>query len=389
MSWRPPPVDPCLRELPREFHGGPAGVADEGRIPVTLDLSTNVNPFLPDPEVVGAACAAELGRYPDPDAVAARRSLSRFWAVPRARIVLAPGAADLIYRAARCFVRSGDHVVVAGPTFGEYGRAVRLAGGYVVEVRGEPPRLALPLREVLDEVRCLRPPLLFVCSPNNPTGEALAPETSAELVEGLPTGTLLVLDESYRSFSEGWLAPPHFPGSERVLHLRSFTKDLALPGLRIAAAVGEPLLLEALVRAAPPWPLSSPAQTALEAALRPGPLARLEESLAGVARLRRVLGRELRKRQWRPLPSRTGFLLAEVDDAGGVCRALDERGVRLRHAKSFGLPGHLRVSVPHPGDLARFLDSVDSFAPFEGAAALGAPDRAAGQRNLLRSRASR
>lgn len=359
MSWSPPEPDPRLGEVETEVHGGP-GQEPRGRYPpVRADLSTNVNPWLPDDALWSAVSATGPGTYPDPESRAARTRLAETWTIGADRILLGAGGSELIYRIARCWVRPGDRVVVCGPTFGEYRRAALLQGGRVCEVRAGDTDLSLPLERFAREVRATRPPLAFLCTPNNPTGEALADDAVEGLARRMPSGTLLVVDESYRSFAKGRLAPPHLPESDRVLHLRSFTKDLGVPGLRIGAAIGAPRILDSLARAAPPWPVSSVAQAALTASLDTGALARLERTLARIRARREELAAALAGRGWQPLPSVTSFVLSAVPAAADTTRALRVRGVRVRHAASFGLPGHIRVAVRPRSEEERLLTALD------------------------------
>ena len=369
MNWRPPRPDPRLAGAPPEFHGGPGYEEDVEYPPVIADLSTNVNPYLPDEAVRGAVAGARLDAYPDPTSSKARARVAGVWGLHAERILLAPGASELIYRIARCWIRPGDPAVVCGPTFGEYRRAVAVQGGEVHEVRGRAPDFGLPLERFSDRVSRLRPPVAFLCTPNNPTGEALSDGRVARLADRMPAGTLLVIDESYRSFAAGRLAPPYLPDDDRVLHLRSFTKDLGVPGLRLAAAVAAPGILHPLALAAPPWSVSSVAQAALRAALAPRALVRLEDSLTRIAERRRDLSAALARRGWRPVPSATGFVLAAVPDAAATAHALRLRGVRVRHATSFGLPGHIRVSVRRCAEEERFLAALEEIAAPEEIAA--------------------
>ena len=362
MSWSPPLPDPHLAEVEPEFHGGP-GYEGAGRHPpVTADLSTNVNPYLPDEAVLDAVARAPLGAYPDPASRGVRALLAETWNTRAERILLGPGGSGLIYGIARCWVRPGDPVVVCGPTFGEYDRAARLHGGRVHEVRGAGPDFRLPMEGFARRIGATRPRLAFLCTPNNPTGEVLSDETVRALAGRMPSGTLLVLDESYRSFAAGRLAPPHRPAEDRVLHLRSFTKDLGVPGLRIAAAIAAPSILRPIEQAAPPWRVSSVAQAALTAALATDGLARLESTLARVRVRRERLAAALSRRGWRPRPSATSFLLSAVPSAAATTEALRLRGVRVRHAASFGLPGHIRVSVRPRAEEDRFLAALDALS---------------------------
>ncbi len=386
-GWHPPPPAPGAGVLPPlDPHGG-TRPGEEGTV---LDLSTNVVPFPPDEEVVAAVRGAPLERYPDPEARGARQALGAHWGVDPARLLLAPGGSELLHRVALAFLRPGDRVLVLGSTFGEYARAARLRGAEVVHLgRGRdhlpaPAEAEAAVRGGVDRRDAGRvgaggPPfrLVFLCTPNNPTGDAWSQAEVRGLAEAIPPGALLVLDESYASFPARGLVPPHLPGWGPVLHLRSLTKDLALPGLRIAAAEGDPRVLDTLHAVAPPWPVSTPALAAVEAALRPGPLARLAERLAETARRREALARALEARGWAPRPSCTGFLLLPVPagtTGAEVARRLEAAGVRVRDATSFGLPGHIRVGVGSAAEHARFLEALDAV----GLGAAPAPAPAAG-----------
>jgi histidinol-phosphate/aromatic aminotransferase/cobyric acid decarboxylase-like protein/broad specificity phosphatase PhoE len=387
-AWHPPAPALGRNGLPPlDPHGGPRAGEGLGAAPSTpLDFSTNIVPFPPDPEVLEAARSAPLDRYPDPVALAGRKALARHWECDPERLLLAPGGSELLHRVAHAFLRPGDRVLVLGSTFGEYARAAGIRGARVEHLgRGVDQLPASSEAEARVAAAAgergsgpLR--LVFLCSPNNPTGDAWSEAEVRGLAAHIPPGCLLVLDESYASFPARGLVPPHLPGHDPVLHIRSLTKDLALPGLRVAVAEGDPRVLEILTAVAPPWPISTPALAAVEAAVRPGPLARLTLRLAETARLRASLARELERRGWSPRPSCTGFLLVPIPPglvapAARVARRLEELGVRVRDATSFGLPGHLRIGTRTAADNARLLEALEMLGRPGGADAL-APDRA-------------
>lgn len=373
-SWSPPPpaLESGLPEL--DPHGGPrhgedpaGGQGPEGG-PRLLDFSTNVLPFPPDPGLLEAFRDAPLHTYPDPASRRAREAMARHWAMDPERIALAPGGGELIHRTAATFVAPGQGLLIVGSTFGEYRRAGLLRGALVREVGRGRARLPDP-DAVVEVVRGwdtrrwgpLR--LVFLCSPNNPTGDGWPDGAISTVADALPTGSLLVLDESYRSFATGDLSPPHRPIDDRILHIRSLTKDLALPGLRVAVAAGSPEVLELLERAAPPWAVSAPAQRVVEAAVRPGPLERLGRRLEELRRLRVELARGLEDAGWSPRPSTTGFILSRVPDATAVIRSLEARGIRVRDAASFGLPGWVRVGSRTGPENGRLLEALNALAP--------------------------
>ncbi|TVR64292.1 MAG: histidinol-phosphate aminotransferase family protein [Gemmatimonadales bacterium] len=420
--WLPP--DPAFPgELPpMDPHGGtrpgdllPVGGGDGSgpRVhqehsrhrPRLVDLSSNVLPFPPDPQVLSAVRAAPLEHYPDPDAVEARRALAHHWDIHEGRILLAPGASELIHRIALAYLAPGDSVLIVGSTFGEYRRASLLRGAGVMEVgRGHPH---LPsVEEVVDYLRkgqstdtSIR--LVFLCTPNNPTGDAWSETEVETLAASLPSRALLVLDESYRSISSGGLVPPHAPENPRILHLRSLTKDLCLPGLRVAVAIGPPPVLQLLHRIAPPWLVSTPAQAAVVAAVRPAVRRRLGDRVRRTWEAREQMARALRTRGFRVESSVVSYLLwtpwpqgnsgngrssrrRTASETGNTTppdhpsaahesitrphlatqwvQELESRDVRVRDASSFGLPGWLRVGVGTPPENERFLEVLDRIA---------------------------
>lgn len=358
-----------VAEAPRPVHGGPVG-GEEGT-GARLDFSHNVNAWGPAPSVAAAARAAGVADYPDPDALAPRRAAAERWGVAAERVRFAAGATELIHRVCRTFLRPGDPVLVPGPTFGEYARAAALAGGTVFRPWGSPPEHRLALGGTLPRgstggggpVRKLRsgpPRLMFVCAPNSPTGEEPHRDRLESLVESLPDDSLLVLDESFRSFSAGTFTRPAFPENARVLHVRSLTKDFALAGLRAGLAFGDPEVLDAMDRAAVPWSGSAPAQAAAAAAMNDDAIGALERSVARLARDRSRLADRLRGAGWEPLPSSTNFLLCRVGDGEGIAAALLEEGIRVRECGSFGLPDHVRVAVRTPDENDALVRAVEA-----------------------------
>lgn len=344
--------------MPYEEHGGTRAGGREEEQDV-LDLSSNINPYGPLPNVLAAARETPLDTYPDPVATAARQALAARWAVPIERLALSPGAAAGIHRCINAFVSVGDSVVIAGPTFGEYRRATAAAGGVVVEPSAAVGSPALGVDALVGAIALRKPALVFVCSPNNPTGRAVTDAELDAVLTVLPSGALLVLDESYRSFAEGHLATPHRPEDPRIVHIRSFTKDLALPGLRVAALCADPRVVDALQRSAPPWAVSAPAQAALRAALEPESLEALNRQLARVQTRREQLSRALQSAGWRPLPNqRASFVTSWAPDAKHTATTLEsDWGIRVRYCASFGLPEHIRVGVPAEDSAAE--DPID------------------------------
>ncbi|CAN5848444.1 hypothetical protein BH20GEM3_BH20GEM3_04110 [soil metagenome] len=224
--------------------------------PVRLDFSTTLNAWGPAPVVLHALRAARPDVYPDPEALAPRQAASARWGRPVEEITFWAGATELIHAVCFAFLRSIDTVLVPGPTFGEYARAAALCGARVLQGTATPPAYALEIPAISAAVIQHRPRLAFLCSPNNPTGQSFGRDELRGLADACAAaGSLLVLDQSFDAFTAQPLGVPALPDHPAVLHLRSFTQDHALAGVRAAFAVGAAPVVAGLARARPPGPL--------------------------------------------------------------------------------------------------------------------------------------
>ncbi|MDQ7030586.1 MAG: aminotransferase class I/II-fold pyridoxal phosphate-dependent enzyme [Ardenticatenia bacterium] len=172
-----PFVRPHVRAIPPAVHGALnyAELRDWGRHPEDiLDFSANINPYGPPPGVKAACAATDVAHYPDPDALRLRGALADHHGVNPAHIVVANGAAELIWLVALAFIRPGDRVLVCAPTYGDYARAVHLMGGHSRDMlgTGEAPLRPPPGRRGTDAGRTQPPPLLSLHAqqPHRPRG---------------------------------------------------------------------------------------------------------------------------------------------------------------------------------------------------------------------------
>jgi L-threonine-O-3-phosphate decarboxylase len=318
-----------------------------------VDFSTNTNPLGPSPAVLEAVRTAVWTHYPDDGATALRRAIAAREGVVPESVVVGNGSAELIWLVALAFLEPGQSAVVVGPTFGEYARAVRVAGGVVRELTA---RREDGLRPDLAAVAAVAASarLLFVCDPNNPTGVLLGADALARLARSRPE-TLIVVDEAYRPFLDEVPAWPTVP--ENAVRLRSMTKDGALPGLRLGYALAAPPIARALEAVRPPWSVNAVAQAAGLAALADGGhVARARDE---VRRARAYLTSELTRLGRPVLPSSANFLLVEVGDGAAVRAALLDHGVVVRDCASFGLPAHIRIGLRTLPECRRLVEAFE------------------------------
>lgn len=344
------------------LHGGaPAG---------WLDLSANPNPLGTPPAVRAAIGAARYDRYADLDTRAAERHLASDAGVAGDEVLLTAGATEALRLVATGLLGPDDRAVVVGPTYGEYARLGALAGAAVEEIRAVPPSFDPPLEALLD---ALDGParVVIVGDPNNPTGRTLGPAGyrrllgtlgsgtlgSGALSAGAPGSALLVVDESFAPFAAEEPPDRELLATGRVLLVRSLTKRLAIPGVRVGYVIGPPGILARLGAARDPWPVGAHAIAAAKVARwRLAPRERIR-----IADWRRALADQLDARGFRPTRSDANFVLAEAGPvAPELIACLARRRIAVRDATSFGLPGHLRVAVRPPGERERLFAALDA-----------------------------
>ncbi len=303
-----------------------------GKHKIALDFSVNIHP-LGMPQAVKQAIVDGLPgyeTYPDPDCRALRAALGNALDLSSEQILCGNGASELIF--ALCAATGPKTALTLAPTFSEYGRAVRLHGGEVRE---------FALRETadfaLDEsiLSQLTPDLdiVFLCSPNNPTGRLIDPSLLHKIASAChQNDTLVLLDECFLDFTRGESMLAHLATYPNLLILRAFTKIYAMAGLRLGFLCGAHVALLAQIKAhCPTWSVSAVAQTAGVAALQVGNW--IPETLKIVEEERAYLQGALTELGCKVYQSDANFLL--VKSGRPIYEPLRARGILVRNCGNF------------------------------------------------------
>ena len=324
-----------------------------------IKLDANENPYGPSPRVIAALADFEhYHRYPDPEQRRLRRELAEYVGVRPEQIVAGHGSDELIDLLLRAVIAPGEGVIVCPPTFGMYGFSTRVAGGRLSEVpRGE--GFAFDVAGVLAAAPEAK--LIFVSSPNNPTGGTLDRE---ELEALLATGLLVVVDEAYIEFA-GESCAPLVAERENLVVLRTFSKWAGLAGLRAGYGIMPPPLAEVLMQIKPPYTPNIAAELAMLASLEDRD--RLLERVDVIVQERKRLEERLRPLEFvETYPSQANFLLCRIAGAHEVFDALSQRGIFVRYFDSPRLKECLRVSVGLPDHTERFVDALQEIGGDRG-----------------------
>jgi histidinol-phosphate aminotransferase len=304
---------------------------------------------------------AGLNRYPEPQPRALVERLAQLYAVAPASLLVGRGSDEAIDLLTRAFCRAGcDAVLVCPPTFGMYSVSARIQGAEVVQA----PLLAadgFALDEETLLARCTAAvKLIFLCSPNNPTGNLLGEAAIVRVARRLAGSALVVIDEAYIEFAARPSLARLVAELPNLAVLRTLSKAHGLAGARCGALIADPEIIALLRKIIPPYAIP---QLTLEAALdRLTPVALADSR----ARLGMLLSE--RERLLRALPQLTGvtriwpsaanFVLAEFADAAAALTRAREARLLVRDARGYlGLGRALRVTVGTPEQNSRLLEA--------------------------------
>ena len=315
----------------------------------SIKLDANENPFTP---LVGGGLAGNVNRYPEPQPAALRQRLADLYGCSTAQLWATRGSDDAIDLLLRTFCRPGeDSVVIVEPTFSAYAQFARVQGAKVVTARLTDD-LTFDADAVIATCAEAKPKLLFLCTPNNPTGTPVDPADVIRIAAALPD-TLVVADEAYIEFAD----TPSFAGQVgyNLLVLRTLSKAYGLAGARVGCLIADPEIIELTSRVSPPYPLPSLSIAATLDALAAERMPIHAERIARLKHDRDELAVTLRGvAEIRSIRTGGNFLFLEVDDPASLAQRLAAAGIRLRF-RANAAPGGVRVTVGTQSENAAML----------------------------------
>ncbi len=348
-----------VREDLRDLKGYQAAAPDFER----LRLHANESPWDESLEVQQGS----INRYPPVRALELEARLAQVYGVREEQLLVTRGSDDGIDLLVRTFCAAGrDAVLITPPTFGMYAVAARLQNAACVEVPLDAEQgWSLDEQAILAAVEANSIRLLFLCSPNNPTGNAIPRETVLRLCQAVAGRAAVVVDQAYGEFAvEAGLASDLHAHTNLII-LRTLSKAHGLAGVRCGAVLGHPSLIALLATLAPPYSTPSPVISAVLAQLSDDALALTAQRLGVIAEQRERLRRALEalpcvRRVW---PSEANFLLVQVEDAARLVADCHEHGVLLRSFRDKpGLGESVRISVGTPEQMDRLIAVLEAVA---------------------------
>jgi histidinol-phosphate aminotransferase len=309
----------------------------------------------------GDNSAAGLNRYPEPQPRALVERMASLYEVPAAHVLVGRGSDEAIDLLVRAFCRAGeDSVVITPPTFGFYKVAARIQGAGVIEVPLLQDGFVLDGPAVLEAGR--RAKIVFLCSPNNPTGNLLDESALLRICHELRDRALVCVDEAYLEFTGRASLAEQLEELPNLVVLRTLSKAYALAGARLGTLIASEDVVGLLKRIIPPYAI--PAST-IEQVLA---LTEAPQRAMATARIRTLV--EERGRASARLagmecvvqvhPSDANFLLVEFRDAGRALEAGKAAGLLMRDfSRAPGLANCLRISIGTPAQNERLLAALE------------------------------
>jgi histidinol-phosphate aminotransferase len=328
--------------------------------PETIRLAFNESPLGPFPaalEALAAHLTTQAGRYPEADG----RLIERLAAVhdlPPETIVLGNGGDAIIGYVSAAYLGPGDEVLTGWPSFPTY---------LIDAAKQDATVVTVPLRDGAFDLEAMaqrisaRTRLIWVCTPNNPTGGVVDRGALRAFLDAVPERVLVVIDEAYHEFCEGEpageivdAAAEHIRSRPNVAALRTFSKLFGLAGMRVGWLAAPSPVAAAIAKARHYYDIAG--LSALAAIASVGDEAEIARRRALNARRRARLEAGLTElgRPW--LPSQANFVAVDVRDADAVSAQLLEHGVATRSLAALGTPELLRVTVGDEAQIDRLLE---------------------------------
>ena len=326
-----------------------------------IKLASNENALGPSPLAVKAMQenAEMMHIYPDGNCYYLKEALAAKLKIKPDQLLFGNGSDEILSFLTLALINPGDEAVMVAPSFSEYDFAMRLMGGVPRLVPLVGSEFAYDFDAVLaavnDQTR-----IVFICSPNNPTGSYIQRADFERFLSMLPDEVLVVLDQAYIEYVTDSSHPEGLDYIEQgypVIALRTFSKIYGLAGLRIGYGIASSALIAGLNRVREPFNVNAMAQKAALAAL--SDTAHLGNSVALVEQGRKKLSAGLSALGLKPVPDQANFCFVDIGvDSRQAFQALLQKGVIVRTGDIFGYPTYIRVTYGTAEQNERFLAAL-------------------------------
>ncbi len=345
-----------LKDIPDYIPGKPVEELErESGIGEAIKMASNENFWGPSPKVRAAVLdkIKELNSYPDSSCFLLKKELSKRFGIEPDQVIVGNGSNYLIELIARSVLNPGDEGITCDPSFTFYRRAIKGAIGN---------HKSIPLRDWEVDVEDLlsglsdRTRLIFLGSPNNPTGKIIPFSDLKFLMDRMDSSVLVVLDEAYFEYvdsAEAGSGLDLLKDHQNLIVLKTFSKIHSLAGLRMGYGISCASVIRSLMKLYLPFNVGTLAQAAALACLEG------EDFLDEVRRInqegKKYFYKALKELDLEFVPTEANFILVRVGQAAGAYERLLKKGIIVRDMTPWKLPDHIRVTISLPEHNERFI----------------------------------
>lgn len=319
-------------------------------IPCKVKLDANESPYGFE-DIFKVVKYVKTNRYPDPEARVLKTLIAKDLKVKPENILQGNGSDELIYYLITTF---GGPVLYPVPTFSMYGIISQAIGEKIIEISLD-QEFDLDIKRILLEIRKEKPRLIFLSSPNNPTGNCFSSDKILKIIEATSSQSIVIIDEAYQPFSSERGFIPMLNDYENLVIMRTLSK-IGLAGLRVGFLIAKTEIINEVNKVRLPFNLNSLSQAIASEVIRNTNL--LKQHIKSIISERERLFNELSKiKGITPYPSESNFILFRIEDPDKVYIALLKKGVLVRNMKGI-VNGCLRVTVGTPKENTIFLTAL-------------------------------
>ena len=357
-----PEMRSCLEAIKPYKPGKPIEeVERELGLKNVIKMASNENPLGPSSLAINAMRDSldKMHIYPDGSCFYLRQALANRLKVEPEQLIFGNGSDEILSFLTLAYIKPGEEAVMVTPTFSEYEFAMRVMDGAFCSVPLSGEEFSYDFEMVLDAVN-ENTRIVFICSPNNPTGSIIRNSEFKKFIENLPEKVMVLLDQAYLEYvndSEHVSGLEYIEKGYPVIALRTFSKIYGLAGLRIGYGIAPKEIIGELNRVREPFNVNAMAQAAAIAALDDTDHVDRSRRLVNEGRVQLTQG--LTEMGFKPVPDEANFCFVDLkEDSQKIFQALLRRGVIVRTGDIFGFPSYIRVTYGTAEQNARFLSAL-------------------------------
>ncbi|MGA2654596.1 MAG: histidinol-phosphate transaminase [Gammaproteobacteria bacterium] len=305
-------------------------------------LNANENPYQ-------KASHQTLNRYPQPQPELLRVRLASLYQVELDQILMTRGSDEGIDLWLRAFCSAGkDAIMVCPPTYDMYELSAQIQGASIIKVPLMPETFALDVKKMLStwNPQCK---LIFLCSPNNPTGTVYASEDILSLCQQLKDKAIIIVDEAYIEFSDKPSMTQHLKEHDNLAVLRTLSKAYGMAGARCGVVLAHPMIIDILEKIISPYPLATPVIDIIIQELHEDRLQEIKNQIHKLKQSRNEMADFLKRLSYveKVWPSETNFLLVKLNkNAKQLVNYCAEKNIIIRdRSHMLGLENCIRITI--------------------------------------------